>query len=117
MTYQIPPKELIQKWLDNDHFPMVTGTRDLLSITRDRLNSIIDQAVRWSANQELEACCKWLEGEGRIDYASMLHLDRRYTTQSLKEKALSEVAAAVAGGNITPERGATIRLALEQLND
>ena len=53
----VPPPELRRQWLDNDHFPMVTGTHELLSITRDRLNSVIDQAAQWGADQELEACC------------------------------------------------------------
>jgi hypothetical protein len=56
-----PPPELRRQWLDNDHFPMATGTHDWLYITRDRLNSVIDQAAQWGADQELQACCEWLE--------------------------------------------------------
>jgi hypothetical protein len=46
-----------------------------------------------------------------------LRAARRPKPLSLKERALSEIADAVAEGNITPERGATIRLALEKLPD
>lgn len=56
-----PPPELIRRWLDKDNFPFVTGTYDLLSITRDRLNSVITQAVNWGANQQLERDAKWLD--------------------------------------------------------
>ena len=83
-----PPPELRRQWLDNDHFPMVTGTHDLLSITRDRLNSVIDQAAQWGADQELEACCKWLDrNTGRWDLLAELRAART-ASPSLKEQAL-----------------------------
>ena len=78
-----PPPELRRQWLDNDHFPMVTGTNDLLSITRDRLNSVMDQAAQWSADQELEACCQELPY-----FATELQAARRPKPPSLKEEAL-----------------------------
>ena len=78
-------------------------------------------AAQWGADQELEACEKWLEDQlcmpkpARDDVISKLRAARRPKPPSLKERALSETAAAVAGGNITPERGAIIRLALKAL--
>jgi hypothetical protein len=83
-----PPPELRRQWLDNDHFPMVTGTHDLLSITRDRLNSVIDQAAQWGADQELEACCEWLAYEGHEHEHLALRAARRPEPPSLKEQAL-----------------------------
>ena len=59
-----PPPELRRQWLDNDDFPFVAGTNDLLSIAKDRLNSVMDQAAQWGADQELEACVKWIEDCG-----------------------------------------------------
>ena len=102
-----PPPELLQLWWEQ-HIDYQKG-----------LNEILIEVAQWGADQELKACCKWLNGGSEIDYdtAALLRAARRPKPPSLKKQALSEVAAAVAGGNITPERGATIRLALEQLND
>jgi hypothetical protein len=74
---------------------MVTGTNDLLSITRDRLNSVIDQAAQWGADQELEACVEWLgdapvvyNNNGDLHPGSYLRDARRPKPPSLKEEAL-----------------------------
>ena len=109
-----PPPELRRQWLDNDHFPMVTGTNDLLSITRDRLRNVMDQAAQWGADHELEACCAELPGLD--DY---LRAARRPEPPSLKEQALKELRQLP----IDPELGVcasaldTIRAALEALDD
>jgi hypothetical protein len=89
-----PPPELRRQWLNNDHFPMVTGTYDLLSITRDRLNSVMDQAAQWSADQELEACCEWLDREGWSGKSRQLRAARRPKPPSLKEQALQVLKSA-----------------------
>jgi hypothetical protein len=81
-------------------------------------------AARWGADMELEACVEWLgdapvvyDDNGDFHPGSYLRDARRSKPPSLKKQALNEVAGAVAGGGITPERGALIRLALEQLDD
>ena len=89
----VPPPELRRQWLDNDHFPMVTGTHELLSITKDRLNSVMDQSAQWGADQELEACITWLDemqlaGSGDIE---VLRAARRPKPPSLKEQALLQL--------------------------
>jgi hypothetical protein len=66
---------------------MVIGTNDLLSITRDRLNSVIDQAAQWGADQELEACCRWLPKLPPWS-ANDLRKHRRPKPPNLKEQAL-----------------------------
>ena len=86
-----PPPELRRQWLDNDHFPMVTGTHDLLSITRDRLNSVIDQATQWGADQELEACCEWLAYEGHEHEHLALRAARRPNPPSLTDPTDEEI--------------------------
>jgi hypothetical protein len=107
-----PPPELRRQWLDNDHFPMVTGTHDLLSITRDRLNSVIDQAAQWGADQELEACCEWITGQDWTWTSSQLRAARRPKPPSLKEQALERLELAKKYVDVEP-----IRRALEALDD
>jgi hypothetical protein len=101
---------------------MVTGTNDLLSITRDRLNSVIDQAAQWGADQELEACVEWL-GDAPVVYndnkdlhpGSYLRDARRRKPPSLKEQALAALEVIPKLVGFENERDA-IRLALEALN-
>ena len=115
-----PPPELRRQWLDNDHFPMVTGTNDLLSITRDRLNSVMDQAAQWGADQELDACCEWLQLNYNYPLVNHpLRVTRRPKPPSLKEQALAELDDAVMRGDCITVSDAlpTIRRALEALDD
>jgi hypothetical protein len=100
-----PPPELVQQWYNAIDDSSTSWNRQL-----------IIRAAQWAADQELEACCEWLEqNQGRWEIPMALRDARRPKPPSLKKHALSEVAAAVAGGNITPERGAIIRVALEAL--
>jgi hypothetical protein len=123
-----PPPELRRQWLDNDHFSMVTGTHDLMSITRDRLNSVMDQAAQWGADQELEACLKALDAvwddpanSTVEELQRAIRADRRPKLLSLKEQALASLAELESPGRCD-EPGYeslynTIRLALEALDD
>ena len=118
-----PPPELRRQWLDNDHFSMVTGTHDLMSITRDRLNSVMDQSAQWGADQELEACCRWLPKLPPWS-ANDLRKHRRPKPPSLKEQALNLLAKTngpVMLGNpeyrLRESEVETIRRALEALDD
>ena len=108
-----PPPELRRLWAQE---AQRLSPRDPV----EWMQYVSEKAAQWGADQELEACCEWLEknqGPNRWEIPASLRAARRPKPPSLKKQALSEVAAAVAGGNITPERGDTIRLALEQLND
>ena len=118
-----PPPEMRYQWLNNDHFPMVTGTYEILSITKDRLNSVIDQAAQWGADQELEACTAWVrerkfdgDGEG-WSWATSLRTARRPKPPSLKEKALEALSAIEGDFNTVGDRADTIRRALEALSN
>ena len=114
-----PPPELRRQWLDNDHFSMVTGTHDLITITRDRLNSVMDQSARWGADQELESCIELLKADGYKALASPLRAARRPKPPSLKEQALTALDDAVMRGDCITISDAlpTLRRALEALND
>ena len=103
-----PPPELVQQWClhSNKHE------------TADQFwRHIATQAAQWGSDQELEACCEWLDRRlfGRDEIAE-LRADRRPKPPSLKERALQAWAAVEAG---TDDQAAmtVIRRALEALDD
>ena len=85
---------------------------------------LIDSAARWGADQELEACCEWLDRRlfGR-EWIRQLHAARRPKPPSLKEQALEALRHAPGPGYpnpitlLTADEHALIRRALEQLDD
>ncbi len=102
-----PPRELMEQWASNQDYSIAPVWM---------LNDLATRAAQWGADQELEACCEWLSSKTISERKiPELRAARRPKPPSLKEQALSEVAAMVAGGNIAPKCGAIIRLALEQL--
>lgn len=112
-----PSLELVQQWADIWHKAKVKHV--------DIDVFVATQAARWGADQQLERDAEWLnqnalnEAHLRIMPVGELLKEamRSPTPSRLKQKALEEVAGAVAGGNIAPERGAAIRLALELIPD
>ena len=120
MTNSItPPPELMRLWLDNDNFPFETGTNDLLSITRDRLNSVINQCAAWAADTELEACVELTRDNDGYDAALGLRAARRPKPPSLKEQALEALETLNQAWTMPKELEAVIaiRRALESLDD
>ena len=70
-----PPTELVSKWID-------------LLASRSEEDVLIF-ATQWGADQELEACCEWLDAGLRTPYVAIrLRSDRRPKPPSLKEQAL-----------------------------
>ena len=54
------------------------------------LGAICIIAAQWGADQELEACCEWLDAGLRTPYVAIrLRSDRRSKPPSLKEQALA----------------------------
>ena len=54
----IPPPDLVTSWIDSD------------GGGPGAIRRIVTRAVQWGADQELEACCKWLDSEpgpGHVD--------------------------------------------------
>jgi hypothetical protein len=47
-----PPRELVREWYGSEDCP--DGANALA-------NYLCTQAAQWGADQELEACCEWLE--------------------------------------------------------
>ena len=116
-----PPPELRRQWLDNDDFPFVAGTNDLLSIAKDRLNSVMDQAAQWGADQELRACCDTLQRHAHWDLAVFeLMDDRRPKPPSLRKQAYDALDTYIYGEPDPKDKERTyntIRRALEALRD
>jgi hypothetical protein len=78
-----PPPELVHQWVD------------MLSSMSDQ--AVFTMAAQWGADQELEACCKWLfESAYPHKVASVyLRTTRRPKPPRLKER----IAAAIANGD------------------
>jgi hypothetical protein len=100
-----PPLELVHQWVD------------MLSSRSDQ--AVFTMAAQWGSDQELEACCEWLDRRlfGRDEIAE-LRAARRPKPPSLKEQALDELIAAE---RLYPAdwstNWSTIRRALEALDD
>lgn len=77
-----------------------------------------DSAAAWGADQELEACCEWVErniGMGR-EWGEELRAARRPKPLSLKEQALAQLVALEQHRALAANTD-TIRRALEALDD
>ena len=83
---------------------------------------LVDRAVRWGADQELEACCEWVSQFNYDDYSYQERLRaarRRPKPPSLKEQALAELDLLKANATVhgLGFDAAAIRRALEALPD
>ena len=100
-----PPQELRDKWLDE---APNTSVYDYL----------IDSAAQWGADQELGACCEWLQLNYNYPLVNHpLRAARRPKPPSLKEQALAELDDAVMRGDCITVSDAlpTILRAIEAL--
>ena len=103
----IPPLELVQQWCHEDGDEIKTSPR--------WYQIVAAKASRWGADQELEACCDFLqELLAPSEWITGLRTARRPKPPSLKERALSELDALENMGTCNSD---TIRRALEQLDD
>lgn len=106
-----PPPELVEQWWDGTHGAFY------------EFEAVATQAARWGADQELKACCEWLNAQRWEALAIHLRVDRRPKPPSLKEQALAALAAAdgadhpIVATVITADQHSIIRRALEQLDD
>ena len=100
-----PPPELVEQWVVNTfHY---------------NLREKLVEAVRWGADQELEACCEWIREQGYHSCVRKdLHLARRPKPPSLKEQAYDTLDKYIYGNPDPKDKQNTyniIRRALEQL--
>jgi hypothetical protein len=111
-----PPPELVQQWLEK-------ARREIGTIVYNPVETFnygAAQAAQWGADQELEACCEWLEkhvlGPNSL---GRLRAARRPKPPTLKEQALEALGAdgysMLAGKRLEPVQLKIIRRALEAL--
>lgn len=109
-----PPPELVQRW-------SVSSPIQHSDESWAYELFIAHQAARWGADQELEACCEWIDKHiyhpGYEPASDRLRAARRPKPPSLKEQALHELADAYDRDKIDDTTYDTIRRALEQLDD
>ena len=121
MTQQhpiVPPWELVQQWREAPEFSALSPCV-IVTVTTTKLQDIATQAAQWGADQELEACCEWVDWKWSGIKSRELRATRRPKPPSLKEQALQALAEADAGLTELewPQCSDTIRRALEQLDD
>ena len=103
-----PPPELVAQWfLSAKAMPVDQWVTDVAT-----------QAAQWGADQELEACCEWLDRRlfGRDEIAE-LRAARRPEPQTLNSVALQMLGTIERDAHYIPEITDTIRRALEALDD
>jgi hypothetical protein len=96
-----PPSEVLDEWLMD---PALINWQ-----------AIAIQSAQWGADQELEACCAWVDYHCSKDASLDLSADRRPKPPTLKEQALAvldDCANCLDGAHEN-----TIRRALEALDD
>jgi hypothetical protein len=112
-----PPFELMNQWHKKACKDPYNGGAFIESQV---LRYITTAAARWGADQELEACCEWLDFYSAASNARDLRIVRRPKPPSLKDQALEalerqtirSIPSLVSNNDCD-----TIRRALEQLND
>ena len=105
-----PAPELVQQWLKEFY-----GAK--LQYVAEASIHLAARAAQWGADQELEACCEWLNARIGGIYPGDLRAARRPKPPSLKEQALALVEQHEDGWRPSPKDWDTIRRALEQLDD
>lgn len=115
-----PPPELVRQWMERTEYDEHTWFYE---------SYIAEQAARWGADRELEACCEWLVKNGwfepRGKCITNLRAARRPKPMSLKKQALKELKDWTdekhgPGGEVSLCEGlsvAIVREALESLPD
>jgi hypothetical protein len=131
MTHPItPPPELVRQWsieAEQNHQPTVAYSLVTVLATRaaqwgaDQQLKLdaeqIEKAYQAGADQELEACCEWLQDPDLNIDTYKLRAARGRKPPSLKERALHELADVYNRDEIDDSAYDAIRRALEALPD
>jgi hypothetical protein len=98
-----PPPELVEQW-----------RHSWLPSHGEFVDYMITRAAQWGANQELEACCEWLQDPDLNVDTYKLRAARRPKPPSLKEQAFEAFEALIHGDASRLDVG-VIRRVLEAL--
>ena len=113
-----PPTELFAEWFANSLKKLDrTVSRDDRGTTGLIAGEVAIQAARWGSDQELEACCEYMQHEDFHGFAKELRAARRPKPPNLKKQALIELGDVYNRDKIEDFTYDTIRKALEQLDD
>ena len=115
MKYPVTPsRELVAMWAGFSARHHSAGSVDYAL-------DLATKAAQWGADQELEACCEWLEQEVLLqhqhDVVPALRDARRPKPPSLKEQSLKHLGVMERDGYYLPEILQDLRRAVEQLDD
>jgi len=107
-----PPPELVQQWAKASPVGIIDESWAYEMF-------IAHHAAQWGADQELEACCKYLVrcAQWEPEDVTELRAARRPSRRRLKERALHELADVYNRDKIDDSAYDTIRRALEALDD
>ena len=103
----MPPPKLVQQL-------RAEAPHDIRGAGITRELYLINAAYRAGADQELDACCKWLDDD---DDRATLRAARRPKPPSLKEQALDELHISFDRGYLKEGAADIIRRAIEALPD
>jgi hypothetical protein len=109
-----PPPELLDQWV-TEACPECRLSYD--EFTGQSVEILAARAAQWGFDQELEACCEWLQHDYPNIGANALRAVRRPKPSSLKEQALSDLKNAYNADTIDDTTFENIRRALNQLPD
>jgi len=106
-----PPPELVQQWREQ----MPVGIFDGYKYP-EREKALCLVAARWGAEQELHACCAWLDTNADTWHLiTPLLYARRPKPPSLKEQALKALDHICVNHSKATDHECTIRRAIEAL--
>ena len=116
MTNSItPPPNLVRQWIDEPQYmteDQLGKRMYMISLNEVKFREIISKASQYGADQELEACCKWLPKLPPWS-ANDLRKHRRPKPPSLKEQALLAIDTAVADDRLSADVASVVRRALD----
>jgi hypothetical protein len=103
-----PPEELVQQWVDTYFGGKISQSNFHVDLAA--------RAAQYGADQELQACCAYMQHEDFHGFATELRAARRPKSPRLKKQALDAHNRMMAGEE-TQDDWAIVRRALEQLDD
>ena len=117
----LPSYKLVQRLMHESGFS-VADPNDEMAFPEAKFMKLASRLIQYGADQELEACCKWLAARDLRSQSvapCLLRIARRPKPPSLKEQALTALSEADQGLNKSEwqQCSNTIRRALEQLDD